>query len=70
MEQLSLTFDPCPCGPAVPASVMEWSGFKADFTYHDWCERFYVGTTQPDGSIKPCECPLHGARGARARRSG
>ena len=60
-EQLPLAFDPCPCGPARSPDLMEWCGFKRTFTYHDWCERFYVGVLRDDGTTEPCACPRHPA---------
>lgn len=48
----------CKCGQTDP-KVMEYAGFKKDFTMHQWCERFYVGIVRKNGTIKPCPCKGH-----------
>jgi hypothetical protein len=49
-----------PCyQPAYPL-VMKYSGFRPDFTMHDWCRKFYVGDEAENGDIIPCDCPCHG----------
>lgn len=44
---------------ALTAKEWEYSGFPKTYTNHKWCQKFYRGVLNADGSIISCPCSCH-----------